>query len=79
MNIKENEIIVLENNQRYVILNSIEHNGTLYFLAMGITEMNDVIPNDVIFLKTVIENRYLYAIKIKDQQLISELTAKIKR
>jgi hypothetical protein len=79
MNIKENEIIVLENSQRYVILNSIEHDGTLYFLAMGITEMNDVIPNDVIFLKTVIENRYLYAIKIKDQKLISELTTKIKR
>ena len=50
MKLKENVIIVLENSERYIILNKVNYENKTYFLAMGIKENKDIIPSKVTFV-----------------------------
>ena len=77
MNISENVIIVLENQERYIVLNEINYEEDKYYLLMGI-DNNDVISSKVVFIKTINDNDDLYVIKINDEQLIKNLTKVLK-
>ena len=78
MNISENVIIVLENQERYIVLNEIHYEEDKYYLLMGIDNNNDVISSKVVFIKTINDNDDLYVIKINDEQLIKNLTKVLK-
>jgi hypothetical protein len=78
MNISENVIIVLENQERYIVLNEINYEEDKYYLLMGIDNNNDVISSKVVFIKTINDNDDLYVIKINDEQLIKNLTKVLK-
>ena len=78
MNISENVIIVLENQERYIVLNEINYEEDKYYLLMGI-DNNDVISSKVVFIKTINDNDDLYVIKINDEQLIKNLTKVLKK
>ena len=79
MNISENVIIVLENQERYIVLNEINYEEDKYYLLMGIDNNNDVISSKVVFIKTINDNDDLYVIKINDEQLIKNLTKVLKK
>jgi hypothetical protein len=78
MEIKENEIIVLENNERYIVLNSIPYEDNIYYFLMGIDENNDVISSKVDFVLEEREDNNLYIRKIKDEKTIKTLTKVLK-
>lgn len=78
MNISENVIIVLENQERYIVLNEINYEEDKYYLLMGIDNNNDVISSKVVFIKTISDNDDLYVIKNNDEQLIKNLTKVLK-
>ena len=43
MGLKINNIIVLENEERYIVLKEVMYYGKKYFLTMGVNEKNDVV------------------------------------
>ena len=67
MNLKVNDIVTLENNNKYTILKIVENSNTYYF-AMG--QVNNIInPDDVIFFK--VDSSYIEI--IDDKSLLKEL------
>ena len=78
MEIHEQEIIVLENLERYIILNNVEIENKKYFLAMGLKENNDIIPSKVLFVETEFDGQNLFIIKVKNQDLIIKLAKLLK-
>lgn len=78
MGLKTNTIIGLENNEKYVLLNSTEYENKNYFLAMGVNENGDVIPNKVAILEEVIDHEDVYITIVKDPDMIVRLTRILK-
>lgn len=78
MKLKENVIIVLENSERYIILNKVNYENKTYFLAMGIKENKDIIPSKVTFVTSENEDGILFIKKVKDKNLMVTLTKMLK-
>jgi hypothetical protein len=78
MKISENVIIVLENKERYIVLNEINYEENKYYLLMGIDDNNDVISSKVVFIKTEEDENGLFIVKINDELLIKKLTKVLK-
>lgn len=74
MNLKINEIITLENKQKFVLLNETLYNDKIYFQAMEVTENKEVIPNNVAIFEQIIEQDVTYVEKINNPKLIEILT-----
>ena len=51
MGLKINYIIVLENNEQYIVLKEAMYYGKKYFLAMGLDENREVISSKVVILE----------------------------
>jgi len=74
MGLNTNTIIVLENKERYIILNQTMYTGKKYFLAMGIDENKELITSKVVILEEIVSGLDLYVEKVTDQELIKVLT-----
>ena len=75
---KCNNIITLENNEKYLTLNEVTYNKEHYFLVMGVDEEKNIIPGKVNIFKEINKNNEIYIEIIKDSDLIMELTKKLK-
>ena len=74
MGLTTNTIIVLENKERYIILNQTMYTGKKYFLAMGIDENKELITSKVVILEEVVNGLDIFVEKVTDQELIKTLT-----
>jgi len=74
MGLNTNTIIVLENSERYIILNQTMYTGKKYFLAMGIDENKELITSKVVILEEIVSGLDLYVEKVTDQETIKTLT-----
>ncbi len=74
MGLKINHIIVLENNQQYIVLNEAMYYAKKYFLAMGLNEKKEVIASDVVILEEYVNGFDTYVTKVEDKELIAILT-----
>lgn len=74
MGLTINTIITLENDEKYIVLNETLYKGSKYFMAMGIDDKKNLIPEKVSILKELIEGIDTYIIKIEDQDLILTIT-----
>jgi len=74
MGLSTNTIIVLENSERFIILNQTMYTGKKYFLAMGIDENKELITSKVVILEEIVNGLDIYVEKITDQETIKILT-----
>lgn len=74
MGLTTNTIIVLDNQERYIILNQTMYTGKKYFLAMGIDENKELITSKVVILEEIVNGLDIYVEKVTDQELIKTLT-----
>lgn len=74
MGLKINHIIILENNEQYIILNEAMYYGKKYFLAMGLNAKREVIPSEVVFLEESISGVEVFVSKVIEKDLIAILT-----
>ena len=83
MGLKINTIVHLEDDERFVLLSETEYAGSHYFLAMGVDEDKDVIPQKVAILEEEIEygengEEEIYVDRVTDPQLVITLTGILK-
>ncbi len=65
-----NDIVVLENNKRYILTNKYELNNNIYYLAY---ELSDNEKTDkFVFVKEVYDDGY-YVILEKDENILTKL------
>ena len=83
MGLKMNTIIHLEDDEKFVLLSETEYEGGHYFLAMGVDENKDVIPQKVAILEEEVEfsddgEEEIYVDRVTDPQLVMHLTKVLK-
>ncbi len=71
MNFSINNIITLENKNRYVILKQLDYLNDKYYFAMGVDDENQVIPSDIMFLSYDVVESYIDI--VDDETIIKEL------
>ena len=79
MGLKINTIITLANSEKYVLLNETMYGGIKYFLAMGVDENKDIIPNKVKILEEMIQGTDAYVKAVTDPEMIVISTRILKR
>lgn len=78
MGLKINTIISLASNEKFVLLNETMYGGIKYFLAMGVDENKDIIPNNVKILEEMIKGSDVYVKAVTDPEMIVILTRILK-
>ena len=83
MGLKINTIIHLEDDEKYVLLSETEYEGNRYFLAMGVDDEKEVIPQKVAILEEEIEftndgEEDIYVERVTDPELVVILTGILK-
>lgn len=78
MGLKVNYIIVLENNEQYIVLKEAMLHGKKYFLAMGLDENREVISSAVVIFEEHVSGVDTYVSKVMERDLITVLTRMFK-
>ena len=82
MKLTTNTIIHLEDEEKFVLLSETEYDGGHYFLAMGVDEEKDVIPEKVAILEEIIEEEdgeeAIYVDRVTDPELVVILSGILK-
>ena len=78
MGLRINTIINLASNERFVLLNETMYGGIKYFLAMGVDENKDIIPNNVKILEEMMKGNDVYVKAVTDPEMIVILTRILK-
>ena len=78
MGLKINTIISLASNEKFVLLNETTYGGIKYFLAMGVDDNKDIIPNKVKILEEMIRETDVYVKAVTDPEMIVILTRILK-
>ena len=84
MGLKINTIIHLEDEEKYVLLSKTEYEGSRYFLAMGVDDEKEVIPQKVAILEEQTEygdggEEEIYVDRVTDPELVVLLTGILKK
>ena len=78
MGLRTNTIVTLANKEKYVLLNETMYGGIKYFLAMGVDENKDIIPNKVKILEEIIRGNEVFVKAVNDPDMIVILTRILK-
>ncbi len=70
---KEDVIIVLENEERYLILNIIEYNEKKYYFSIEINEDLEIMKDKIAFLEEKKSDNKVLVQKVNNEDLIIEL------
>ena len=84
MGLKINTIIHLEDDEKFVLLSETEYDGSRYFLAMGVDDEKEVIPQKVAILEEQPEcgdggEEEIYVDRVTDPDLVVLLTGILKK
>lgn len=69
-----NDTIVLDDNQRYTLLQETEENEETYFLAIGVDEENNPDYKNMVILKECQDIDGIYVETVTNEGLLSKLT-----
>ena len=69
-----NDTIVLDDNQRYLLLQETEDDGETYFLAIGLDEQDNPDYKNMVILKECQDIDGIYVETVANEGLISKLT-----
>ena len=75
---KINTIITLDNQEKYMVLNSTVYENSNYYLVMGMDENNEVISSTVAIFKAENEGEDIYVTKVEDNDLMVTITNLLK-
>ncbi|MBQ6841397.1 MAG: hypothetical protein IJO63_04720 [Bacilli bacterium] len=75
---KVDDIIVLENGERYILLAETNLEESRYFLAAGIDEQENIDSKKLVLLKHVEQEDGSYVEVVKNDELMIKLTKQIK-
>ncbi|MBR1679206.1 MAG: hypothetical protein IJ772_01790 [Bacilli bacterium] len=75
---KINTIITLDNQEKYMVLNSTVYENSNYYLVMGMDENNEVISSKVAIFKAENEGEDIYVTKVEDNDLMVTITNLLK-
>ena len=78
MKIKINTIITLDNQEKYMVLNETNYEGTSYFLVMGMDENKEMISSKVAIFSVSYEGEDVYVAKVEDNDLMVTITNLLK-
>ena len=71
---KVDEIITLEDNERFFLAELVEHNGSRYFLAASLDEQDE--PTEEMHILEEIQEDDEYSVeKVEDEKLIAHLSS----
>jgi len=74
MGIKINHIIVLENNEEYIVIKETMYLGKKYFLAMALDKDRKVIADKVVILEEYVSGFESFVSKVNETELLTVLT-----
>jgi len=74
---KVNDIIVLENDVRYTLLDEVAKDDSKYFLAAGIDIDENINHKDIVILEVFREDDGDYVEIVDDKELLAELSQRI--
>ena len=77
MTLKDNSIITLSNNRKYIILKSINYMDAMYYLAMLLDDDDNVILGTPIILQLEFGDDEIFASFIKNRELIKKIVKTI--
>jgi len=78
MKLEINKVAKLSNDERYIVLNELNYEGTMYYLTMGLISDKKFDSSKVVILKEIPDNDGYYIEKVTDNILLYELTKKFK-
>lgn len=69
------DILTLDYNEKYLLLNKVNSNKKNYFLAVGVSEdEQDVDMDDITFFEEVKENNEIYVKEVYNKELLDTLS-----
>ena len=71
---EEFEIITLDENERYILVDNVELEGKKYYLANKVDENNELLPDSQIFEEEYEDNER-YMIVLEDEQKYNYLSS----
>ncbi len=74
MGLKINMILVLENDEQYITLKEAMLHGKKYFLAMGLNQNKQVLPDKIVILEEHVSGFDTYVSKVIQSELLMDLT-----
>lgn len=78
MKLEVNKVARLNNDEKYIILNELNYEGSYYYLTMGLISDNEFDSSKVIILKESKDGNGYFVEKVTDNNLLYELTKKFK-
>ena len=73
MKLKAEELIVLDDNKKYIISSELEYNNCHYLLLAGVLEDESNINNEFLLAKEVVSGEDSYIEDVTDPNLIAEI------
>ena len=78
MKLEVNKVARLNNDEKYIILNELNYEGSYYYLTMGLISDNEFDSSKVIILKESKDGNGYFVEKVTDNNLLYEITKKYK-
>lgn len=75
---KLNDIIVLDNEDKYTLLKEVEKDGSKYYLAAGVDKDNHINRKVIVIIKVVHEEDGDYIEIVEDEKLLKTLAEAFK-
>ena len=75
---KINDIIVLDNDERFMLLKEVEREGSRFFLSVGVDKDEKLDQKKLVILKLISEEDGDYMELIEDEELLKELAEDFK-
>ena len=78
MKMELNTIVRLSNDEKFIVLNELDHENRKYYLTMGVIGDKDVDSTKVVILEELLDENGYFIEKVTDSKLLIELTRKFK-
>lgn len=73
-----NDVIILDNDEKYTLISEINYENSRYFLAMPVEEDDKINENKLYYFKEVCEDNEYFVDLVEDENLITILSTKLK-
>ncbi len=69
------DILTLDYNEKYLLLNKVNSNNKNYFLAVGVTQdEKDIDMDDITFFEEILENNEIFVQEVYNEELLDTLS-----
>lgn len=70
---KENDVIILDNDEKYTLLKKVEKDNTTYYMAAGVTDDDHINQKKLVVLKLISKSDGDYVEIVKDENILKEI------